>query len=53
MLSQLDQIQSEGLASLAGINDETALEAFRVAYLGKKGRVTAIAGGMRDVPGDQ
>jgi phenylalanyl-tRNA synthetase alpha chain len=53
MLSQLDQIQSEGLASLASINDETALEAFRVAYLGKKGKVTAIAGGMRDVPGDQ
>lgn len=53
MLSQLDQIQSEGLASLAGIHDEAALEAFRVACLGKKGSLTAIAGGMRDVPPDQ
>lgn len=53
MLPQLDQILSEGLASLAGIHDETALEAFRVAALGKKGSLTAIAGGMRDVPPDQ
>lgn len=53
MLAQLDQIQSEGLAELSQLNDETALESFRVAFLGKKGRLTAVAGGMKDVPPDQ
>ncbi len=53
MLSQLDQIQSEGLAALATIHDEAALENFRVAVLGKKGSLTSIAAGMRNVPPDQ
>ena len=53
MLAELDTIQTEGLAALAGINDEAALEAYRVNYLGKKSRLTAAAAGMRDVPADQ
>lgn len=53
MLAELDLIQNEGLAALAGINDEAALEAYRVNYLGKKSRLTAAAAGMRDVPPDQ
>ena len=53
MLSQLDQIQSEGLTELSNLSDETALESFRVGYLGKKGRLTVVAGGMKDVPPDQ
>ncbi len=52
MLSQLDLLQTEGLAALASITDETELETFRVSYLGKKGSVTTIAAGMRDVPPD-
>lgn len=52
MLAQLDLLQTEGLATLASITDEPGLEAFRVSYLGKKGSVTTIAGGMRDVPPD-
>src|SRR4051812_35866030 len=53
MLAELDLIQSEGLAALAVIQDETALEAYRVSYLGKKSRLTAAAAGMRDVPAEQ
>jgi phenylalanyl-tRNA synthetase alpha chain len=53
MLPELDQIQTEGLAALATIRDEAALENFRVTYLGKKGRLTTLAAGMRDVPPDQ
>src|SRR6187551_3060052 len=53
MLAELDLIQNEGLAALAGIQDEGALEAYRVNYLGKKSRLTAAAAGMRDVPPDQ
>lgn len=53
MLTELEQIQTEGLQELAGITDETGLENFRVACLGKKGRLTALAAGMRNVPPDQ
>lgn len=53
MLSQLDQIQTEGLAELGAITAEEALEQFRVAYLGKKGRLTAIAAGMKNVPAEE
>ncbi len=52
MLTQLDLLQTEGLAALSSIIDEAGLESFRVAYLGKKGSVTTIAAGMRDVPPD-
>ncbi len=53
MLAELEQIQTGGLQKLSGITDETGLENFRVAYLGKKGRLTALAAGMRNVPPDQ
>src|SRR5436190_1953240 len=53
MLTELEKIQAEGLAALSTIHDEDALESFRVTYLGKKGRLTAVAAGMRDVPPDQ
>lgn len=53
MLTELEQIQTAGLNELAGISDEAGLENFRVGYLGKKGRLTALAAGMRNVPPDQ
>lgn len=53
MLAQLDQLKSEALATLAAVSEEAALESFRVAYLGKKGSLTALSAGMRDVPPEQ
>ncbi|MCP5560765.1 MAG: phenylalanine--tRNA ligase subunit alpha [Verrucomicrobiaceae bacterium] len=53
MLTQLDQLRTQALAELETLTDETALETFRVAYLGKKGSLTALSSGMKDVPGDQ
>jgi phenylalanyl-tRNA synthetase alpha chain len=53
MLAELDTIRTEGIATLEGISDETALENFRVNFLGKKGRLTTVSAGMRDVPPDQ
>jgi phenylalanyl-tRNA synthetase alpha chain len=50
MLAALDEIQNEALAALAGAADESALEAIRIEFLGKKGRLTALSAGMRDVP---
>lgn len=53
MLDELHAIKTEALNALAGLSDETALENFRVAYLGKKGKVTTLSAGMRDVPPDR
>lgn len=53
MLAQLDAIRNEALAAVAAISDEAALEEARVAFLGKKGRLTAVAAGMREVPAEQ
>lgn len=53
MLTDLDNLKSEALAELGTLADEAALESFRVSYLGKKGRLTALSAGMRDVPADQ
>lgn len=39
---QLEQIQQRGQQELSTINDQKALEDFRVSYLGKKGELTAI-----------
>ncbi|MEM7012428.1 MAG: phenylalanine--tRNA ligase subunit alpha [Verrucomicrobiota bacterium] len=49
MLDELDQIQQTALAEIAPIEDETALEDFRVRFLGKKGELTKLSAGMRDV----
>ena len=53
MLTDLDYLKSEALSELGTLADEASLENFRVAYLGKKGKLTAISAGMRDVPADQ
>lgn len=54
MLEKLSALQSEGLAALVTIQDEQALEQFRVNYLGKKGHLTSLSAGMRDVtPGQK
>ena len=53
MLAQLDPLRSEALAALDSAHDESALEAVRVHYLGKKGLITALSAGMRDGPPDQ
>ena len=49
MLEELATIEADALAALAPLEDEASLEAFRIEYLGKKGRLTAAAAGMRDL----
>lgn len=53
MLQDLEQLRAEALAALETLTDEASLEAFRIDYLGKKGKLTALSAGMRDVPPDQ
>ncbi|MEM1331185.1 MAG: phenylalanine--tRNA ligase subunit alpha [Planctomycetota bacterium] len=50
MLDQLSEIENDGLANLGGVQDADALEAWRIAYLGSKGRLKSALGGLKDVP---
>ncbi len=53
MIEELDAIQSEALIAVSTVTDDTGLEALRIGFLGKKGKLTAASAGMRDVPKEQ
>ncbi len=46
MKQQLDEIRRQAADSLASITSASALEAFRIEFLGKKGRLTEVLRGM-------
>ncbi|MGP1273013.1 MAG: phenylalanine--tRNA ligase subunit alpha [Phycisphaerales bacterium] len=48
-LSHLDDLEAEGLSSLQDATDETSLEAWRIRFLGTKGRLKAVMAGMKSV----
>jgi phenylalanyl-tRNA synthetase alpha chain len=50
MKEQIPAIQFEALAQIASADDERSLEDARISVLGKKGTLTLIAAGMKDVP---
>lgn len=53
MLDDLNQLESDALRDLEAVADADALEAWRVAYLGSKGRVRGIMSGLKDVPREE
>ena len=53
MKEQLLKIRQNAEAELKNIQTSAALETFRVKYLGKKGEVTAVLKGMRDLSADE
>lgn len=53
MKDQIEAIQAEALARIEAANDARSLEDARVAVLGKKGTLTEISAGMRDVPKEE
>jgi phenylalanyl-tRNA synthetase alpha chain len=54
MLDDLQELQATGLAELESVSDESALEAWRIKYLGTKGALKAIMPRMREVaPGEK
>jgi phenylalanyl-tRNA synthetase alpha chain len=50
MKDPIEAIQADALACIAAAADIRALEDARVAVLGKKGSLTEVSAGMRDVP---
>ncbi len=49
MNQEIESIQTDALAAIAAASDEKSLDDARVAYLGKKGHLTAVAAGMKDL----
>ena len=49
MKEDLARIQSEATQAIASAADEASLDKVRVAFLGKKGSITAISASMKDV----
>ena len=53
MKDQIASVQSEALARIAEITDMKGLEDARVGILGKKGSLTQVQQGMRNVPKEE
>lgn len=53
MLDVLNEIHTTGLAELGQTRDAAALEAWRLAYLGPKGRLKVVLGEFQALPKDQ
>ncbi|NWK56436.1 phenylalanine--tRNA ligase subunit alpha [Verrucomicrobiaceae bacterium N1E253] len=53
MKQEIETIQSDALAAIAAASDEKTLDDARVAFLGKKGRLTAAAAGMRHLSSEE
>ncbi len=50
MIEQLSSLLAEAIAEIPSVTTESSLEELRLKYLGKKGLVTLLSGGMKDVP---
>ena len=50
MIEELIQLESHALETLEGARDVDALEKFRIAFLGKKGRLTSLMKRLGELP---
>ncbi|MBT3363831.1 MAG: phenylalanine--tRNA ligase subunit alpha [Chloroflexi bacterium] len=53
MLDELNKIKDSATLELQGISDLKALDDWRVAYMGRKGKLTQVLRGLSDLPIDQ
>jgi phenylalanyl-tRNA synthetase alpha chain len=53
MLDRLNSLREEALAAIDAAGDDEALEAVRVAYLGRKGRLKDLMGGLSQLSADE
>jgi len=53
MREQLEQMQKEALAELAGVTTEEQLQALKIRFLGRKGELTAIMKGIGSLSADE
>lgn len=53
MQQQLNEIEQTGLAELSAAADGEALEAWKSAFLGPKGKLKTVMAGLKDVPREE
>lgn len=53
LTDQLEQLEAQASAEIAAAGSPAALEALRVALLGKKGRLSGVLGAMGRLPADE
>jgi phenylalanyl-tRNA synthetase alpha chain len=53
MKAELERIHQEAIAALRGAAGEAAIEQLRVRFLGRKGELTTVVRGLRDLPADE
>ena len=53
MIDQLTSLESQALGHLAAVQDAPSLEAWRLAYLGRKGALSQTMQGLGALPADQ
>jgi phenylalanyl-tRNA synthetase alpha chain len=52
-VENIKKLEKDGLAAIHGVTDEVALEALRVEYLGRNGKITQILKGLKDLSEDE
>jgi phenylalanyl-tRNA synthetase alpha chain len=52
-LKELDALREAALTELDALQDDAALEAWRIAYLGRSGKLTQILRGMSSLPAEE
>ena len=53
MVEKINEVLNEFNSKLNDVTDSKAVESLRVEFMGKKGKVTDLLSGLRDVPNDQ
>ena len=52
-IGQIEDLRARALAALADASDQSALDDWRVAYLGRRGELTALLRGLGSLPAEQ
>jgi len=53
MLDALNEIETSAMGALEQVNDAAGLEAWRIEFIGTKGKIRSVMPMMKDVPKDQ
>ncbi len=53
MIDELKQVEEQARSALAAAGDEASLEAWRVTFLGRKGRLTGLLRGLIELPAEE
>ena len=53
ILQEIDLLKQKAASELESVTDSSALEAYRIKYLGRKGLITSVLKSLKEVPAAQ